>query len=302
MGTATTERKATMSHELMQRYIEDLKLKGYKKRSIQSYVRAVQQLQNFYSLAPEEISEEQVRGYWLYCKEDLGWSTATLRIAYSGIQHFYTFTVKRDWEVLRAVKFERQVTYPVVLSLDEVRLLLQSAPNQANRAFFTLAYGCGLRVSEAIHLRVGDIDGQRKCVHVHQGKGGKDRYVPVADDVLGVVRDYYRTHRNPTWVFPAHGRSGTGAHTADHPVSITTVQGAMRRTLHRCGITKAVHMHTLRHSYATHLIEAGVPVRHVQECLGHESLASTMIYLHITSHGREESRARLNQLMRGVLA
>ncbi len=290
-----------MISDLMKQYIEDLSLKGYKKRSIQSYMRSVKQLLNYYSKPAEDITEEEVRGYWLYCKEDLGWSAATLRIAYSAVQHFFTFTLKRDWEILRAVKFERHVTYPVVLSLDEVRRLLQSACNLANRAFMTLVYGCGLRVGEAILLRVGDIDGQRKCIHIHQGKGGQDRYVPVAEETLNVVRDYYRTHRNPTWVFPAHGRSGTGAHDALKPVSITTVQGALRRTVVRCGLNKAVHMHTLRHSYATHMIEAGVPVRHVQECLGHESLASTMIYLHITSHGREESRAKLNQLMRGVL-
>lgn len=290
-----------MIGNLMKRYAEDLSLKGYKKRSIQSYLRAVWQLLNFYSKPAEDITEEDVRGYWIYCKEDVGWSVATLRIAYSGIQHFFTYTLKRDWEILRAVKFERHVTYPVVLSLDEVRRLLQAAPNLANRAFMTLVYGCGLRISEAIQLRVGDIDRARMCIHLHQGKGGKDRYVPVAEETLHVVRDYYRTHRNPVWVFPAHGRSGNGARTAQQPVSITTVQGALRRTVARCGLNKAVHMHTLRHSYATHMIEVGVPVRHVQECLGHESLASTMVYLHITSHGREESRAKLNQLMRGVL-
>lgn len=290
-----------MSCDLMKRYAEDLSLKGYKRRTIQSYVRAVMQLLNYYSKPPEAITEEDVRGYWIFCKEDVGWSAATLRIAYSGVQHFFTFTLKRDWEILHAVKFERHVTYPVVLSLDEVRRLLPAACNQANRAFMTLVYGCGLRISEAIQLRVGDVDGQRMCIHIHQGKGGKDRYVPVAEQTLDIVRDYYRTHRNPVWVFPAHGRSGNDAHRAQKPVAITTVQGALRRAVARAGLSKSVHMHTLRHSYATHMIEAGVPVRHVQDCLGHESLASTMIYLHITSHGREESRAKLNQLMRGVM-
>ena len=151
-------------------------------------------------------------------------------------------------------------------------------------------YACGLRLGEAIHLQVPDIDGQRKFIHVRHGKGAKDRLVPVAESALTLLRAYYKTHRNRTWVFPALGKTGKGGPTTDQPVSETTVHGALRRAVVETGIRKPVRPHTLRHSYATHMIEAGVPVRHVQECLGHESLASTMIYLHITSHGKEDSR------------
>jgi integrase/recombinase XerD len=291
-----------MNDDLYKRYVADLKLKGYQKRSIQSYVRAVRQLQNFTCKALEDVTEEDVREYWLYCKEELGWGSATLRISYSGIKLFFTHTWKRDWEVLRSVKFERDQTLPVVLSLDEVRAILATIPNLPNRAFYTLMYACGLRLGEAINLQVRDVDGQRQFVHVRHGKGAKDRLVPVADSVLELLRTYYKTHRNPIWVFPAMGRTGKGAPTADHPVSETTVHGALRRAVVKVGLHKPVRPHTLRHSYATHMIEAGVPVRHVQECLGHESLASTMIYLHITSHGKEDSRRRMNQLMRGVLS
>jgi len=190
----------------------------------------------------------------------------------------------------------------VVLNIDEVRAILRNLPNLANRAFFTLVYACGLRLGEALNLSVADVDGVRKCIHVHCGKGAKDRYVPVAESALSLLREYYKIHRNPRLIFPAPGRSGQGAATADHAVSETTVHGALRRTLSRLGIRKQVCVHTFRHSYATHMIEAGVPVRHVQECLGHESLASTMIYLHITSHGKEDSRRRMDHLMRGVLS
>jgi site-specific recombinase XerD len=277
-------------------------VKSYQKRSVQSYLRAVRQLQNFTCKAVEDITQEEVREYWLYCKEELGWGSATLRISYSGIKLFYSLTLKRDWEVLRSVKFERDQTLPVVLSIDEVRSILAAIPTLQNRAFFTVMYACGLRLGEAIHLQVRDIDGQRQFIHVRHGKGAKDRLVPLAESALSLLRAYYKTHRNPTWVFPALGKNGQGGPTAEQPVSETTVQGALRRAVVKTGLRKPVRPHTLRHSYATHMIEAGVPVRHVQECLGHESLASTMIYLHITSHGKEDSRRRMNQLMRGVLS
>lgn len=262
----------------------------------------MRQLQNFTCKALEDITEEDVREYWLYCKEELGWGSATLRISYSGIKLLYDLTLKRDWEVLRAVKFERDQTLPVVLSVDEVRKLLVNIATLQNRAFFTVMYACGLRLNEAIHLQVADVDGQRKFIHVRRGKGAKDRLIPVGESTLQVLRQYYMTHRNPVWLFPALGRTGSGAAMADHPVSETTVQGALRRAVRLSGIRKAVRSHVLRHSYATHMLEAGVPVRHVQECLGHESLASTIIYLHITSHGKEDYRRRMEQLMRGVLS
>lgn len=291
-----------MKSDLYDRFIAELKLRGYAQRSTKTYARSVRQLQNFCCCGLEQISEEQLREYWLYCKDDLQWGASTLRISYSGIKLFFTHALKRDWEVLQAVKFERDQTLPVVLSIGEVRAIIDGMTTPQNTAFFTVVYGCGLRLSEAIHLKVSDIDGQRRFIHVHHGKGAKDRLVPVADSVLATLRDYYRTHRNPTWVFPALGKTGLAGPTAERPVSITTVQGALRRTLVRLGIRKRVTTHTFRHSYATHMIEAGVPVRHVQECLGHSHLASVMIYLHITTHGKEDSRQRMEQLMRGVFS
>jgi integrase/recombinase XerD len=291
-----------MNGDLNDRFVADLRLKSYQKRSVQSYLRSVRQLQNFTCKAVEDITEEDVREYWLYCKEELGWGAATLRISYSGIKLFYSLTLKRDWEVLRSVKFERDQTLPVVLNLDEVRAILAAIPNLQNRAFYTIMYACGLRLGETINLQVADVDGKRKFIHVRHGKGAKDRLVPVADSALAVLRAYYKTHRNPIWLFPALGKGGKGGPTADHPVSETTVHGALHRAVVKAGIHKPVVPHTFRHSYATHMLEAGVPVRHVQECLGHETLASTMIYLHITTHGKEDSRRRMDQLMRGVLS
>lgn len=291
-----------MQKDLYDRFVSDLKLKSYAKRSIQSYQRALRQLQNFCCKALEDIAEEDLREYWLYCKEELRWGSATLRISYSGIKHFFTYTLKREWEVLNAVKFERHTTLPTVLSIDEVRDILKTLTTQQNHAFYQTVYSLGLRLTEALTLQVMDINSDRMVVHLHCGKGAKDRLIPLPETTLQTLREYWKTHRNPRWVFPGLGRDSKAGPTAEQPVSATTVQGALRRAIRKLKIRKHVHPHTFRHSYATHLIEAGVPVRHVQDYLGHETLASTMVYLHLTTAGQRESHDLINQLMRGVLS
>lgn len=290
-----------MSKVLLSKLDEDLKLAGYKKRSRQSYVRAVRQLYNFWSRPLEELEEQHVREYWLHCKDELDWAGATMRISYSGIKFFFQHTLIRDWETLRLLKIKRQVTPPTVLSLDEVRKILAALPNEMNKAFYTVVYTLGLRLGEARNLAPSQIDSGRMCVILRDSKGD-DRMVPLAESTLITLRKWWKTHKNPQWVFPAPGRNGKQSATATQPVSETTVQGALRRTVKKLKIGKHVHPHTFRHSYATHLIEAGVPIQHVQACLGHRSLVTTMIYLHVTEHGRAQSREKLNQLVRGVLS
>ena len=289
-----------MSKELLTKLDTDLKLSGYAKRSRQSYVRAVRQLRNFWGCDLEEIEEQQVREYWLHCKDELDWGGATMRISYSGIKFFYQHTLKRDWETLRLLKIKRQVTPPTVLSVDEVRKVLAALPSPLNQAFYTATYTLGLRLGEARHLSPQQIDSPRMCVRIPESKGD-DRLVPLPESTLRVLRHWWKTHRNPLWVFPAPGRDGKQASTATQPVSETTVQGALRRTVKKLKIGKHVYPHVFRHSYATHMLEAGVPIQHVQRCLGHRSLVTTMIYLHVTQVGEARSREKLNQLMRGVL-
>lgn len=290
-----------MSKELLTKLNDDLKLAGYKKRSRQSYVRSVRQLRNFWSCDLEEIEEQQVREYWLHCKDELDWAPATMRISYSGIKFFYAHTLVRDWETLSLLKIKRQVTPPTVLSVNEVRKVLLALPTLMNQVFYTTMYTLGLRLGEARNLKPEQIDSQRMCVLIRDSKGD-DRLVPLPESTLQQLREWWKTHRNPQWVFPAPGRDGKQAGTAKMPVSETTVQGALRRTVKKLIISKRVYPHVLRHSYATHLLEAGVPIQHVQRCLGHRSLVTTMIYLHVTELGEARSREKLNQLVRGVLA
>jgi site-specific recombinase XerD len=224
-----------------------------------------------------------------------------MRICYSGIRFFYQHVLKRDWHTLSLIRAQTEHRLPAVLSIQEVRQLLKAATPVHNQVYFSTVYSLGLRLHEALYLQVADIDGQRLQVHVHRGKGAKDRYVPLPEDTLTLLRLYWKTHRNETWLFPATGRDQKQAPTATYPMSRASVQGAFRKAKKRAGITKmGVAIHTLRHSYATHLLEAGVNLRLIQRYLGHIRLETTMVYLHLTQKGHEDAYGRINALMQGL--
>jgi site-specific recombinase XerD len=174
---------------------------------------------------------------------------------------------------------------------------LEAVRTPHNKAFLWTVYSLGLRLQEGLALQVGDIDSARMLVHVHRGKGAKDRFVPLPARTLTVLREYWATHRHPQLLFPATGRDHRQAATATQPMGKASVQGAMRRIVLELGFRKSIHVHTLRHSYATHLLEAGVNLRLIQQYLGHSSLQTTMIYLHLTSAGQEQARGVIERLM-----
>lgn len=290
-----------MNTKLRKKMVEDLQLKGYADRTQKSYLRAVRQLENYWHVPAEEISEQQVRDYFLYCRNEALWSAATMRIAYSGIKFFYTVTCPQEWETIRLLKIRRLSVPPTVLGLDEVRLILKTARTPQAKAFLTTVYSCGLRLSEALALETGDIDRERMMLRVRKGKGGKDRDVPLPESTYLLLRDYWKMHRNERLLFPALGRRHDQGRTAQKPMATSSVQGALRRILKQVPkIKKHATIHTLRHSYATHLIEAGVNIRLVQQYLGHASLANTMIYLHVTDLGNDDATGRINRLMGGI--
>lgn len=163
---------------LRDRMIHDMQLHGYAERTQEAYVRTVRQLQQFYDLTPKAICEDQLRDYFIHRKNVSNWSPATMRIAYSGIKFFYTYTLKRDWGTLKLIRAENERKLPTVLTIDEVHTILQAVNTPHNKAYLTVVYCCGLRLQEALHLQVRDIDGNRKLIHVHLGKGAKDRTSP----------------------------------------------------------------------------------------------------------------------------
>src|SRR5215813_8665408 len=268
---------------LRQHMIAALQLSGKGERTQASYVREVRLLAQFYHKSPDRISEQELQRYFLHRKNVDGLAPASMRICYSGIRFFYQHVLQRDWSTLSLIRAQTAHRLPAVLSVEEVRRLLAAATPLHNQVSFTTVSSLGLRLHDALSLQVSDIDGQRLQVHVHRGKGAKDRYVPLPADTLALLRSYWKTHHHKTWLFPATGRDHTHSPTAVSPMSRSSVQGAFRKAKQRAGLTKTgVAIHTLRHSYATHLLEAGVNPRLIQRSLGHAQRETTMIYLHLT--------------------
>jgi site-specific recombinase XerD len=286
---------------LRQQMIAALQLSGKGERTQQAYVREVRLLSQFYGKSPDLISEPELQHYFLHRKNVDGLAPASMRICYSGIRFFYQHVLHRDWHTLSLIRAQTEHHLPAVLSIQEVRRLLKAATPLHNQVYFTTVYSLGLRLHEALSLQVADLDGQRLQVHVHRGKGAKDRYVPLPKDTLALLRTYWKTHQNPTWIFPATGRDQKQSSTATAPMRRNSVQGALRTAKRRAGLTKTgVAIHTLRHSYATHLLEAGVNLRLIQRYLGHPRLETTMVYLHLTQTGHDDAYQRINSLRQGL--
>jgi len=286
-----------MSITLRQRMHQDLQLAGLAEGTQKMYLRAVRQLATHVDKPPGRITESEMRDYLLYLKNERKYSPSSLKIAASGIVFFFTHTVPRDWVLFKNLHIPRPQSLPDVLSIAEVRRLIDAVRTPHNKTFFWTVYSLGLRLQEGLHLQIGDIDSARMVVHVHRGKGAKDRYIPLPLHTLKVLRQYWATHRNPVWLFPATGREHDEASAAPQPMARSSVHGAMKRVVRDLGFRKRITIHTLRHSYATHLLEAGVSLRLIQQYLGHSSLQATMIYLHLTSLGQEQARATIDKLM-----
>lgn len=290
-----------MMTEWYQKAIDALQLNGLGERTQEAYVRALRMLCEFYHKTPDQIAESELQKYFLHRKNRDRWSPNTMRICYCGIRFFFLHVLKRDWHTLDLVRAQSERRLPAVLSLEEVRTILGCVRTPHNRAFLSTVYACGLRLQEAQHLEISDIDSQRKMIHVHRGKGAKDRFVPLPETTLKTLRQHWVTHRHPRLIFPALGRGRNRASQADTPMPKASVQGAFRQAKGEAGIQKRdVSVHTLRHSYATHLLEAGVNLRMIQQYLGHAQLETTMVYLHLTRKGQEDAYARINTLMGGL--
>jgi integrase/recombinase XerD len=283
---------------LCQRMIGDMALAGLAPGTQEAYERSIRKLAAHCGLPLDCLTEQQVREYFLYLKIDKDSACGTLSVAFSGIKFFYTHTVSRDWKTLKMVRVPKPKTLPDVLTIKEVRRLIDAVRMPHLRTFFWTLYSLGLRLQEGLRLQVGDIDSQRMLVHVHLGKGLKDRYVPLPLRTLTMLRQHWLTHHHPLWLFPVKRPQYDSRPCVVGPMTRSTPQIAMSRVVEELNFHKRVSIHTLRHSYATHLLEAGVNLRLIQHYLGHKSLKTTMVYLHVTSLGQERARS----LIEGVMA
>jgi integrase/recombinase XerD len=280
--------------KLRQQMIEDMQLRGLAYKTQEAYVRAVRQLAEYYGESPEYISESELRQYFLYLKNEKQVSESGFRIALSGIKFLYEHTLQRTWALLDLARPTRERKLPVVLSREEVRRILACLRRPRYRVCLSTIYGCGLRLQEGTQLQVGDIDSDRMLVHVHHGKGAKDRYVPLPVTLLPRLRQFWYSHRHPLWMFPSPYISN------DRPMCVSGVQRAFKAALQESGVTKAATVHTLRHSYATHLLEAGISLRLIQAYLGHSSPKTTAHYTHLTRQTEIVVGETLNHILRDL--
>jgi site-specific recombinase XerD len=273
---------------LRQRFIDDLRLRNYARRTIDTYVSRVACFAKHFGRSPELLGPNEVRDFQLHLlQQRVSWSSFNQAVC--ALRFLYGTTLGRP-EQLPLIPYGKvPKKLPSVLSPEEVARLLEAAPPPRDRVLLQVAYGCGLRLSELTHLQVTDIDSARMVIHVRQGKGAKDRLVPLSLRLLEELRAYWRVCRPRTWLFPGHK--------PERPITTSNVQRRFARLVKRIGLTKHCSMHTLRHSYATHLLEAGVDLLTLQRLLGHTSLQTTARYLHVSTHRLARTPSLLDLLV-----
>jgi site-specific recombinase XerD len=278
--------------ELRDRMQQALVVRGMALRTQEAYLAAVKGLAQYYHQRPDTLSEEQLHAYIRSLIEQRHFAPSSVRVAVMGLRFFYTQTLQRPFVSLPLPK--RAKTLPVVLSREEVARILASTTTLRGRALLMTTYGGGLRVSEVVRLRVSDIDAQRDTLRVEQGKGRKDRYTLLGPGLLTELRHYWQVYR-PTrpWLFPQRHKAA--------PMDPTTAQKIYYAAKRRAGITKAGGIHALRHAFATHLVEAWTDLPTLQRLLGHDSVTTTMRYVHVARSHVTAQGSPLDRLPQSLL-
>lgn len=280
------------------RMSDDMKIAGLSPRTEEAYLRAVRQLTEFHrGRGPDELTEAEVRDYLVWLRGEKRAAPGTLKIAINGIRFYYRNTCVREWKVLDKFRIPAERKLPTVLTVNEVQRIIAAARELRIRAYFWTVYSCGLRLQEALALQVSDIDSERMRLHVHRGKGAKDRFVTLPRATVQLLREYWKTHKHPTLLFPAVDSHGKANPLSKESMGKATVQGALRRIVIGLKFARRASIHSLRHSYATHLLESGVSLRSIQQLLGHTSLKTTCVYLHLTDMGQERANSLINDIM-----
>jgi site-specific recombinase XerD len=292
-------------------FIELVELKDYRPPTKKEYVRMVRRLADHFQCDPATLSQNQIRQYFLFLRQDKKFGRSAMSIAKAALRCFFCEQLKvQGWTVFSDLRIACPQVLPLVLSRQEVAQVLGVVQQPRFTACLRLIYHCGLRVGEAVHVQVQDIHGRENPprLHVRNGKGGKDRFVPLATPMVQELRAFWKTHRHPRWLFPAPGCSWAERATtlqqrmakAVAPMSVSAVQNTFRLARAQSRINPQSTVHTLRHSYATHLLEEGVSLRQISHYLGHESLDTTVIYTHLTAISEAKTQAALQTLYRNL--
>ena len=284
-------------------FIELVKLRSLAPSTQVEYLRYVRKLGSRLQCDPATLDEPQVRAYLLRLKQEHSYSSSSMRSAVAALSAFYNLHLDRGWALFSLVRTRDPQRLPVVLSRVQVAALINAVRTDRFAMILRVIYACGLRVSEALRLEVRDIRRDGPSIHVREAKGNKERLVPLPNGTYRALQLFWKTHRHPRFLFPSVGRGwkenpnlAERLGKAEHPIRVGAVQTCVRNARAVAGLSEEVCVHTLRHSYATHLLEEGVSIRLISAFLGHSSLETTLIYTHLTAVNEASARAALERL------
>lgn len=271
-----------------ERFERDLQIRGYADNTVNQYVYCVRNLVRHFMRPPDKLTIDDINDFQLHLTKErkVAWSTFNLYVF--AVRIFFLQTLKKDWDI-KAIPYQKTGRkLPEIFSGSELSALFKAVANIKHRAILMATYSAGLRVSEVVHLQVSDIDSERMVVRVEQGKGRKDRYVPLSEALLPVLRQYWKAARPADWLFPGQY--------PDKPLTRSSVERFFKKAKKNAGITKSVTVHSLRHSFATHMLEKGTDIRTIQQLLGHRCLSSTQIYTHVAKNYVNQAGSPLDSL------
>lgn len=258
--------------ELRRKMKADLELKGYSSKTLSAYIKRVEGFANYFGKSPDDLGEGEIKEY-LHHLITLQRSDSCVNGVYSALKFLYKVTLQKDWSNLKIPRTKMRKRLPEVLATSEIKALLHATTNLKHRTILMTLYAAGLRVSEVANLKVNDIDSKRMLIRVRQGKGNKDRYTILSEVNLSLLRTYWKEYRPKTWLFPGV--------VANKSITTRTIQKVFQTSKEKAKITKNVSVHSLRHSFATHLLESGTDIYHIQRLMGHSSTKTTSMYIHL---------------------
>jgi site-specific recombinase XerD len=282
---------------LYQKHISALKRQGKSDTTIDSYARAVRRISERFDCCPDKLTLDQIKSHFDQLIDTHSWST--VKVDRNGLQFFYEHVLGKPWQWINIVKPPEVKTLPDILSHQEINRIFNAINDPRYQAYFFTVYSMGLRLGEALGLSVKDIDAEQHRVHIRLGKGRKDRYVALPDKTLNVLRTYWVSHRHKRLLFPA-GKTAEERHRATHAMDRGGLQKAFRAIVSDCGIHKNITIHSLRHCYGAHLVEAGLNLRAIQELMGHEDPKTTALYTQLTETTQQNTQSIINQLINGL--
>jgi integrase/recombinase XerD len=289
------EAKERFNH-LYELTLQALRLQGLRHRTIDSYSRSLRRVALFFDRCPDDLSTNELKRYFTALL-DKHYSWSSIRVELCGLQFFHRHVLNREMEWVKIIRPPNVRRLPDIPTREEVQRLINTVRKLRYRVFFLTVYSMGLRISEGVALEVGDIDGVYRRIHIRDSKGGKDRYVPLPELTYISLRRFWSTHHHPRLLFPSPAAGKFLAQPATKPMDCSGIQSALKVARKECCITKRLTVHSLRHAYATHLLELGMDLRSIQGLLGHSDVKTTARYTHISDKLRRQSSNQIDALL-----